>query len=384
MTHIKIQQAPNYVQYGTKEQVSYLVIQKLYEIATNNQLDASSDFVGSIQAPAAYSDHLEYLRQHFPNLNITVADEYISFVDQGVESVCMSRFSSDGIGVTKRDAAAVSDLHNAFSDNNTPDSFVDMQHFTNSTIRIDGFCHYSGNWVQSTYPTEFNAASANSPFIINEITAARMPDSELRMNDNVAVVGTNHWKVFVKIHSWDWGNATITNGSPTHFRSVFNNCIFDDWDDSLIPNQTTFDGVRIFANSRGISKVIFREGIQKTQENFQGCDTDYVEFPSTITNVANLFEDFRRDGRVNGNSGCIVIKAVAPPSTNSTTLGSYNKWPAHIYVPDNSVAAYKAASGHWADSTVNGLITAMSQMTAAERALGTVTQEDIDRVAPTV
>lgn len=148
----------------------------------------------------------------------------------------MSRFSSDGIGVTKRDAAAVSDLHNAFSDNNTPDSFVDMQYFTNSTIRIDGFCHYSGNWVQSTYPTEFNAASVNSPFIINEITAARMPDSELRMNDTVAVVGTNHWKVFVKIHSWDWGNATITNGNPTYLRSVFNNCIFDGWDDSLIPN----------------------------------------------------------------------------------------------------------------------------------------------------
>ena len=136
-------------------------------------------------------------------------------------------------------------------------------------------------------------------------------------------------------------------------------------------------------SSCSVDKVIFREGILKTNDNLSACTTSYIEFPTTITDIGNLFVDFRRDSGsvgVNNNTGCIVIKAVAPPTTGSIAINdSYNRWPAHIYVPDNSVAAYKAASGHWQNSIVNGLITPMSQMTQYEIETGTVTQEDVNR-----
>lgn len=47
--------------------------------------------------------------------NILATKEYITFTDQDIESICVTNWSSDGIGVTPSDAAAVETIRTVFS-----------------------------------------------------------------------------------------------------------------------------------------------------------------------------------------------------------------------------------------------------------------------------
>lgn len=71
------------------------------------------------------------------------AKEYIQFVDPAVEAICVQNFSSDGIGVTMQDAAAVTSVQfrGKFAGNTNIVSFEEFQYFTgvNTLYENDGF-----------------------------------------------------------------------------------------------------------------------------------------------------------------------------------------------------------------------------------------------------
>lgn len=55
---------------------------------------------------------------------------YIEFADPVVESICVSNWSSDGIGLTYEDAAAVTNIGTTFQNNGTITSFDEFEYFT--------------------------------------------------------------------------------------------------------------------------------------------------------------------------------------------------------------------------------------------------------------
>ena len=57
--------------------------------------------------------------------------EYIQFADPTVEGICITKFSSDGIGVTMQDAASVTNIGDAFKKNASIVSFDELQYFVN-------------------------------------------------------------------------------------------------------------------------------------------------------------------------------------------------------------------------------------------------------------
>lgn len=59
---------------------------------------------------------------------------YITFADPEVERICIENWSSDGIGLTYEDAAAVTDLSNKFYENVSIVFFDELQYFTNLTL----------------------------------------------------------------------------------------------------------------------------------------------------------------------------------------------------------------------------------------------------------
>ena len=83
----------------------------------------------------------------------------------------------------------------------------------------------------------------------------------------------------------------------------------------------------------------------------------------------------------------MVFKSVIPPTHNTgmTSNSSYSRKPSVIYCPHNSVAAYQTWADNitWSDGyKLSDAVTikSMAEMSQAERDMGTVTQEDIDRV----
>ena len=61
------------------------------------------------------------------------AIKYIVFKDPVVEQICVSNFSSDGVGVTEEDAAKVTSIDTIFRENTEIVSFDELQYFA-----IDG------------------------------------------------------------------------------------------------------------------------------------------------------------------------------------------------------------------------------------------------------
>lgn len=141
MTSLNITQSTS-----SSETVSSALIEKLYNLAiTSTKEDENSSFsmelTGSIYSTSAYETSVQYLREKFPNLTITVRDNnfYIKFADPEVERVLVNSVSSDGVGMSRTDAQNLTTLPaDLFENNQTIQTFDELRLFGN--IEIGGGC----------------------------------------------------------------------------------------------------------------------------------------------------------------------------------------------------------------------------------------------------
>lgn len=79
MTHLKIEQN------SIPEEISARILQQLYDLAFNSELDSTSDLIGRLDVQYAYRYQVDYLTQQFPNLYINVTRDWL--VDFGDEEM---------------------------------------------------------------------------------------------------------------------------------------------------------------------------------------------------------------------------------------------------------------------------------------------------------
>ena len=377
MTHLRIEQNSNI------EIVNSILIQKLYDISLSipepvQGQEDDAQVSGNIQSNYAYKTDVNYLTTRFPNLQINITQGYyIPFEDSTLGNFAIQQYG-DGIGCTAAMAAGVTSRNTFWgtqmssSQKSQVTSLNDFQYFPGINNSIDD---------NSTLISGFSNA-----------TSIKFPDTTFSYNyrwDRTIVDGS--------FQDVDYGNA-VFNG-PTEYTGILNVIICNNsasqWKDSYLPKQNAYHRVKLFVAWYRIPKIIFPEGKTEMWENYISCSNlQYVEYPST-TNIMGDGTDFCNGGR---NIECVVVKAVTPPSwtgwdstSSSSTWGvtglGYFKVPQAIYVPDNSVTAYTSVvSGGttnesvWANPSVKAVIKPMSTMPQVYRGMGTVTQEDIDRV----
>lgn len=127
---------------SSAETVNNIVIDKLYKLALQSKVenqtnDLEMSLSGNISPTSAYEDAVIYLRNKFPNLTVNTPSSgfYIRFADSVIEQLCISNFSSDGVGLSTGDAQFVSKIPNDFAkDNTSVVSFDELRYFGNITI----------------------------------------------------------------------------------------------------------------------------------------------------------------------------------------------------------------------------------------------------------
>ena len=67
-------------------------------------------------------------------VEVVQPSKYIQFEDKAVEAICVANWSSDGIGLTEEDAAAVTTIGTTFSGNTEITSFDELRYFTGLTF----------------------------------------------------------------------------------------------------------------------------------------------------------------------------------------------------------------------------------------------------------
>ena len=125
MKHLKLKQNSN------TEIVTSAIIEKLYQLVSNNTLDSSSSLSGNLQSPNAYEDAVNYLTNKFSDLSINITNgSYIRFADSNTEQICATNWG-DGTGITTTQASAITTLNNKFQGNTSITSFNELAKFTN-------------------------------------------------------------------------------------------------------------------------------------------------------------------------------------------------------------------------------------------------------------
>ena len=310
MTHLKIEQE------NSIETVDSNLVNLLYKICTENTLDGTSNIKGNLYTQHAYKEDYDYLTNRFVDLDITVlSDYYIKFEDSTIAQMCVTSWG-DGIGVTKAQIAPVTyqmlqTKKSFFENNQTITKFNELQYFTGIGQNFDGYQFgfmNNSNLVEVTLPPQVTILSGYSFQGCSKLQVLNGLD-----------------------HVMQFGQNSLQGCKALSFELDFQNI-------SIIGRNGSY-GDGTFTNSGLKGLVDIPEGKTVIGNMCTGTKISKIIFPTTTTSIIwNLCQTCTE-------LKIAVCKAVTPPAGISeyTFQGCHSEL--KIYVPDESVDTYKAATG---------------------------------------
>lgn len=311
-----------------------------------------------------YISDVEAIMEKLPNLNIEYdrGDDkvYLPIKDSAVRSICASAWG-DGYGLRMSDISAITSLGQRFKGKTTIVSFMELAEFsgitqkwlTNSTENSFVDCssleeiamppnlpELSHNcfedcvklkiiWLPKNMANLSTSTSSKTIFkYCYALSEVHWPSAKAMCCADVPHDTNNYYHNYPFYHSKSENRdyyindelvtSVVTPSTGTMRRGAFNNC-------TSIRELTTYIAISIdaCANCINLSKVILEEGgkIASSTGVFRGC-----------TSLRT-----------------IVCRSATPPSLGSSIIPTTVT---HIYVPDDSVSAYKTATGWSAYASV--------------------------------
>lgn len=288
----------------------------------------------------AYEDTVATLQNYFASLELHISGNlYIRFTDTVVEDICATSWG-DGTGLTRAQAAAVLSVGGAFQ-NSQITNFMEFRFFSGIADTTSVSNHMDKN--------------AAKLFAGSTLERVSMPPVAFQY-------GSPYLSPFHDVQSLvyvDWGDATVDITGE-----LYSGCTSLAYYDGILPRGCTDAGASMFRQCTSLVKMIFPEGFRTVSGIgiFERCTSlKYVEFPSTMTQI-----ELRLAFRYCTQGVYIVVKATTPPIINDTNYLEMD-CVTYYYVPDRSVAAYRAAPG-WSDLAIHPL----SELPQEYRDMGTM------------
>lgn len=236
---------------------------------------------------------------------VGVAKEYINFADPTVEAICVQNWSSDGVGLTRKDAASVTNAQFGltFRDNTTITSFLELEYFTGLTA----FSTSSNNGA-------FNGCTSLAKIAIPE-NVHQLPAGMFRGCSSLEEI---HFKSYLNQTS---GNPYVFNGCTSLLRLYYEN-VSDLFDSGFYDGNDAYSYLPFQANTTGTDFAVYVGGINYTSVVVPSGKTKIgaglfhkckgitsVTFVSTITSIGKLAFGY-----------CSNIQSISLPSS-LTTIG---------------------------------------------------------------
>lgn len=238
--------------------------------------------------------------------------DYIQFADPVVAQICAANWG-DGIGITYKQAAAVTDMRAVFKNNTEITSFDELQFFTGITSL--------GTAEWSDWKAVFKGCS--------NLQSVTLPPSITSVN----------YQVFK-------GDSSLVYVNLEHLTRIWVGAFQDCSNlkiDIVTPYLTGELAANAFANS-GVKRVLNLGSINKmtggwgaNEGCFYGCsELEVAIVPDTVTLIMEkVFANCT-------SLKAVVMKGNTPPTANGGIFSNTNNCP--LYVPDEAVDAYKAGS----------------------------------------
>ena len=305
--HLEIKQSTSGI-----ENVSTQIIDKLYELAyedltlgITSQLDSTSVIQGRVSVNACYENRKNFLTNKFNNFFIDATSLYVNLKDSYAEQVAITRYSSDGIGLTDSDAARVTSMGDVFK-NNT--DIVNMSDF--------GTVFHNCTQLNQTF---YGCSNLKTIDISNVVTLDRAfcNCTSLEMEINAPnltgeLLGNNLTGCFT--------NTKITNiinigNISTIGVFCFANCSL--LTEVNIPQTVTEIKNSGFENCSSLSSISTLENVQKLGGAvFAKCSG----LSNTVLNLKNVYEITDKNPLFGGST---IGQIYLPRITSSHAGGSY-------------------------------------------------------------
>jgi hypothetical protein len=273
--------------------------------------------------------------------------KYIQFEDKAVEAICVANWSSDGIGLTEEDAAAVTSIGTKFKGNTEITSFDELQYFTGVTFLGTDTSSYNGgafygctNLVNITLPKSVKAIRNGSFMNCTSLRTIRGLENveEIR---NRAFYGCSQWNEDVDFPSLtSLASTTFTNSGIKGFSAAKL---------SSIASSDNYN-FGAFTNCDSLTKVSIPMVADVGRVAFSLCDNlEEIELPSATAIGVQAFYGCSKLKK-------IICRATTPPTLVAVSAFSSTNSSLVIYVPDASLEAYKTAT-NWSSyaSRIKGL-----------------------------
>ena len=271
-----------------------------------------------------------------------IAGDIIQFADPAVEAICLANWDTNGSGLlSKREAKAVTSIGTKFKGNAEITSFDEFENFTGIT-RLG-----TTSW-DNNYP--FQNCTA--------LTSIVLPES-------IKTIGVSTFSGCSALVNLEvkWDNIErLCEGSVSGLRAISGELV--------LPKLTTLDkgafrgcpnitsltlpavtsiGQDALRQMTSLEKVVITGDVRSFPTSSYGWDSGvmygctalkFADLPATVTSAPSVFI---------GCSGLetVIFRSVSPPTITSSTFSGCSTL-ANIYVPDESVEAYRAATT-WVD-----------------------------------
>ena len=301
---------------------------------------------------------------------------YIPFKDAKVEAVLLSKGIGDGLGVTYKDAENVTSISTWFKGNADITAFSEFVNFSgisglvlyafqnctslteialpSSLTSIGAYAFLSCKSLTRAVNFENTQLTSISSELFNgcsSLTEIALPSSltsigafafqncsalaEIAFPSSLTSIGNNAFngcKLLARV--LNLGNTKVTSIG----NGAFNGC--SSLTEIAFPSSLTSIGTFAFLSCSSLTRAVNFENTQLTSigsELFNGCSSlAEITLPAGVTSIGDR-----------AFSSCTSLQYIRIEATTPPTLASTNAIPSTIgaiYVPDESVAAYQAAT----------------------------------------
>lgn len=299
----------------------------------------------------------------FTNGQGTNPTEIITFADSDIKTALVNEFDTDGDGeLSKGEAAAVTSLTGVFGNSKDYKSFDEFQYFTSITAIPDGMFSRWALLTSIVIPNSVTSIGHSAFYGCTGLTSVVIPNSVTSIG-NYAFEGSSGLTSFVIPNSVTSIGVKAFHGCTGLTSVVISNSVTSIGDHAfegctclnsiVIPNSVKNIGHHSFVGCTGLTSVVIPNSVYSIGlYAFSQCTRlTSIVIPGSVTSI-----DSRAFYHCIGLTSVTVLSETPPQLSKEYVFYYYNQniYPHEqqldiaIYVPKNSVDAYKSAS-NWSD-----------------------------------
>jgi len=293
-------------------------------------------------------------------------DAPITFADPAVKAICVAHWDADGDGeLSRREAAQVTELEGAFSNEEEITSFNEFQHFTSLATINDGAFQGCKSLTSILLPISVKTIGTEAFSFCESLKSIEIPDSvqscgrgvfyqckslfSIRIGQGVREIGGSFVGTCPLLQRIEVSAENPVFDSRNHCNAIMEtatNRLIAGCKSTVVPQETTAFGFGAFEGCYNLESIHIPEGVTSIGTLAFNCGLNLtaIELPSSLTTIEHA-------AFAHCAFQSVVSHALTPPTLSDEAFHEIPR-SCILTIPRGTRAAYMAAG--WNEEMFGG------------------------------